>query len=99
MLEFIIKNNIIAIIFLVPFILSVLFLIFYHLLAFNFFIKILKKLKTNKKQILLKYKFLYEPIEEHQAIKEVFTDDDFKLFENKKLQKTRKQKIEKLKSF
>jgi len=71
-------------------------MIFYLLLGFNFFKNILKKLGTNKKQIFLKNKLLYTYIDSTQSIKDIFTEYDIKLFEMKKIQNIRKQKLEKL---
>jgi hypothetical protein len=71
-------------------------LIFYLSLGFNFSTKLLKKLNPNKKQILLKYKILYESIKDNHVVNEIFTEDDFKLFEYKKIQKIRKQKLLKI---
>ena len=86
---------ILIILFFISFICSI-FMIFYLLLGFNFFKNILKKLGTNKKQIFLKNKLLYTYIDSTQSIKDIFTEYDIKLFEMKKIQNIRKQKLEKL---
>lgn len=87
----------IAIILSLGFIYCGIYLTFYLLTGFQFFTKFLKKLNPNKKQILFK-SLLYGAIEENQAIKEVFTEDDINLFNAKKLQKIRKQKLNKINS-